>query len=341
VKQALFYKKLDKNKVQCELCNHNCIILENHRGICGIRENRKGILYSLVYGKLIAQHVDPIEKKPFYHFLPGSQSFSIATVGCNLGCQHCQNADISQASKEGFFYDRQEIPGDDVDADKVVIQALEQNCQSISYTYTEPTVYYEFAYDCMRKAKEEGLKNNWVTNGYITHDALKQVVPYLDAANVDLKFFQEKTYHQICGAKLQSILETLKFLKKSNTWLEVTTLIIPGLNDSDKELKDIANFINNDLGSETPWHVSAFYPTYKMINIPQTPQKTIIKAVEIGKNAGLKYVYSGNIMDSKSSVTYCPKCSKKVIERFAYETTRYDKKGKCPECKTTIDGVML
>ncbi|MBU1165066.1 AmmeMemoRadiSam system radical SAM enzyme [Patescibacteria group bacterium] len=341
MKKADFFQKINDNKVKCTLCNQGCVIADNHRGLCGVRENRKGILYSLVYGKVIAQHVDPIEKKPFYHFLSGSQSYSIATVGCNLKCMHCQNADISQSSKEGFFYDKYELPGENVTPQQIVEEAKNSNCQSISYTYTEPTVFYEFALDCMKLAKKEGLKNTWVTNGYTSTDALTKVAEFLDAVNVDLKFFKETTYQQICGAKLLPVLNNLRLLKKLGVWVEVTTLIIPKQNDSIEELTNIANFINNDLGSETPWHVTAFSSAYKMINTPQTSQRAILKAVEIGKTAGLKYVYSGNIMDNETSITYCPKCNEKIIERLAYQTNRLDDNGKCSKCKTIIDGVLI
>jgi len=295
MKEALFYQKLEKNKVKCQLCNHNCQIDPGKRGLCGVRENRGGVLYSLVYGKVIAAHVDPIEKKPFYHFLPGTYSFSIATVGCNFRCLHCQNADISQASKEGLFFDRQEIPGQEMTPEEVVGAALAQNCPSVSYTYTEPTIFFEFAYDCMKLAHQEGLKNNWVTNGYTSQEALVMAKPYLDAANVDLKFFKDSNYKKICGAKLQPVFDNLIWYKQNDIHLEVTTLIIPSLNDSEKELTQIAKFIKNKLGADTPWHVSAFWPTYKLNDLPPTPRETILKAKEIGEGIGLEYVHPGNI----------------------------------------------
>lgn len=295
MKQALFYKKLDDNKVKCELCHQLCQIDPGKRGICGVRENKDGELQTLVYGKVIAANIDPIEKKPLYHFLPGTYSYSIATVGCNLRCSHCQNADISQASKEGIFFESRQIPGENMTPEQVVDKAIELECPSISYTYTEPTIFFEFAFDCMKLAFEKKLKNCWVSNGYTTTKALEMAKPYLDAVNIDLKFFNERNYLKICGAKLQPILDNLIWYKKNKIHLEVTTLIIPTLNDSEEELTQIAKFIKNKLGSDTPWHVSAFWPNYKLNDFPPTPSETILKAKEIGEEVGLKYVHASNI----------------------------------------------
>lgn len=292
MKEALLYKKINQSKVQCNACNHRCIIADNKRGICRVRENQGGKLYSLVYGKIIAEHIDPIEKKPLYHFLPGTFSFSIATVGCNFKCLHCQNADISQ------FPTVVGIPtevGTDKTPEEIVESALKNKCPSISYTYTEPTVFVEFALDCMKLAKEKRLKNIWVSNGYMTKECLDLIGPYLDAINVDLKGFTEKFYQEVCGARLKPVLENLVEIKKGKIHLEITTLIIPGKNDSEKELQGIAEFIKKELGADTPWHVSRFFPTYKMTDIPSTPVDKIHQAVEIGKKSGLKCVYAGNI----------------------------------------------
>jgi pyruvate formate lyase activating enzyme len=292
MKEALLYEKLKDKWVRCGLCNHQCLIDKTRRGICGVRENGHGKLYTLVYGKAIAENIDPIEKKPFYHFLPGTFSLSIATVGCNFQCLHCQNADISQVSKERADV---EILGKDLPPEKVVKHALDNNCPSISYTYTEPTIFLEYALDCMKLARSKGLKNNWVSNGYMTKEALDLIAPYLDAINVDLKAFTEKFYQEVCKAKLAPVLENLKKIKKKKIWLEVTTLIIPKKNDSEKELKQIAEFIKNELGEDTPWHVSRFFPYYKLDSIPPTSVEKVRQAVEIGKKAGLKYVYAGNV----------------------------------------------
>jgi pyruvate formate lyase activating enzyme len=291
--EALLYDKLKSKKVKCNLCNHHCLISLGKRGICGIRENKDGKLYSLVYGKAIAENIDPIEKKPFYHFLPGTLSLSIATVGCNFRCIHCQNAEISQITKEKP--EDVEILGKDLPPEKVIQGALDNNCPSISYTYTEPTIFLEYALDCMKLAKDKGLKNNWVSNGYMTKEALDLISSYLDAINVDLKAFTEKFYQEICGARLKPVLENLKDIKKRKIHLEVTTLIIPEKNDSEKELKKIAEFIKKELGIDTPWHVSRFFPYYKLDHILPTPVEKINQVVEIGKAVGLKHVYAGNI----------------------------------------------
>src|SRR3989344_8666284 len=322
MKEVLFYQKSSGKKVKCHLCHQFCQIGDGKRGLCGVRENQDGILYSLVYGKVIAANVDPIEKKPFFHFLPGSKAYSIATVGCNFRCAHCQNADISQASKEGLFFEQDMIPGQMMTSHEIVSQARKFGCQSISYTYTEPTIFFEFAFDCMKLAKENGLKNNWVSNGYTGTAALEMAKPYLDAANIDLKFFTDKNYKKICGAKLQPVLDNLIWYKKNNIWLEVTTLIIPTLNDSDEELSAIAKFIFDKLGAETPWHISAFFPTYKLIEAPPTPTETIRRAWQIGRDVGLHYVYGGNVIDGQMESTYCPKCGEAVIERVGYSVKR-------------------
>ncbi len=295
MKEALFYQKLDGKMVKCQLCNHFCKIKKDQRGICGVRENKNGKLYTLVYGKIIAIHVDPIEKKPLYHYLAETKTFSIATVGCNFRCANCQNADISQASKEGYFFEKKEMPGQVLKPQQIIDLAKRANCPSISYTYTEPTVFFEFAFDCMKLAKEKNLKNIWVSNGYTSRKALVAAKPYLDAVNIDLKFFNDSTYKRVCGANLDPILDNLVWYKKSGIHLEITTLIIPTLNDSNKELSDIAKFIKNKLGSDTAWHVSAFWPTYKLNDLPPTQKETVMMAKEIGHKLGLINVYTGNI----------------------------------------------
>ena len=293
MKEALLYEKTGKGKVKCGLCNHRCVIDDRKIGICGVRENRGGKLYSLVYGKIIAEHIDPIEKKPLYHFMPGSFSLSIATIGCNFKCLHCQNSDISQISKQEITNNKQW--GREKSPKEIVQDALESNCLSISYTYTEPTIFLEFALDCMKLAKKKGLKNVWVSNGYMTKEVLDLVTPYLDAINVDLKAFTEDFYRDVCGAKLQPVLDNLINIKKREIHLEITTLIIPDKNDSEKELKQIAVFIKKKLGKDIPWHVSRFFPHHEFLNMMPTPMEKVLRAAEIGKEAGLKFVYAGNI----------------------------------------------
>ncbi len=338
MKQALLYEKLENNKVQCHVCNHSCTILPNKRGICGVRENKDGKLFLLVYGRAISEGIDPIEKKPFFHFLPGTKSLSIATVGCNFRCENCQNWQISQASKQSG-YTNLKIIGEDLPPEKVIKDAITNNCQSIAYTYTEPTIFMDYALDCMKLAHQKGIKNCWVSNGYMSDETLKLIVPYLDAINVDLKFFDNKNYQKTCGGKLDPILKNLKTLKKAGVWVEVTTLSIPTLSDSKELFSNIARFIKNELGAETPWHVSAFSPeiSYKLQHLPATEVKTLKMAYEIGKNEGLKYVYTGNIPGLDSENTYCPKCGNIVIERFGFSINRLDKRGKCPKCGTNID----
>ena len=337
MKEALFYEKLEDKKVHCYLCRHNCLIAEGKRGICTVRENRDGTLYSLVYGMPISYHVDPIEKKPLFHFFPGSKAFSIATPGCNFRCLHCQNHEISQMPKE-----EKRILGQKMSAEGAVELARRSDCTSISYTYTEPTIFYEYAFDIAKLAKEKGIHNNFVTNGYIEDKPLKAIKPYLDGANIDLKGFNEEFYKKICGAELPRVLDTIRLYKKLDIWIELTTLIIPGHNDSESELRGIAQFIKNDLGQETPWHVSAFYPTYKLLDAPRTSVKILNRAREIGLEEGLRYVYQGNIPGSDGENTYCHSCKKLIIGRYGYSINEYNiKDGNCLFCNAKIDGIGL
>ncbi len=335
MKEALLYQKLTNNQVRCQACQHRCLINEGRRGVCGVRENKNGRLYSLVYGKLIALNIDPVEKKPLFHFLPGSQSLSLATAGCNFKCLNCQNADISQIGK-----DSKEIFGQEYSPKQIIEIALENKTPSISYTYTEPTVFVEYALDVMKLARQNGLKNIWVTNGYFTDETFKLISHYLDAVNVDLKFFSNELYQKVCGAKLQPVLDNLKLLKKHQTWLEITTLLIPGYTDQGKQLENIADFIKTELGLATPWHISTFYPAYKLMNISPTPVELVNRAYESGKKAGLKYVYVGNIYGDQRENTYCPKCSELNIERVNYGIRRLDKDGFCRKCGQNLNLVL-
>jgi pyruvate formate lyase activating enzyme len=331
----MLYNPLEDGKVQCILCNHRCIIPSSKRGICGVRENREGKLYTLVYGRAISLNVDPVEKKPLFHLLPGSTSFSIATAGCNFRCLQCQNHEISQMprNQEG------RIEGSEISPSKIISLTKQYRCRSISYTYTEPTIYFEYAYEIARQAHQEGIKNIFVTNGYMTEDALKMIQPYLDAANVDLKSFREKFYKEVCGATLKPILENLKKMREMGIWVEITTLAIPTLNDSEQEFEEIAQFILS-LGAEVPWHISAFYPTYKMSNLPRTSPSLLHRAREIGMKTGLRYVYCGNIPGEEGEDTFCHYCSHKVIERVGFRVTRNDiVNGECRHCRGKMDGV--
>lgn len=322
------WKKLEKNKVRCVTCSHRCLIHPGRRGICGVRENQKGKLYSLVYGKAIAVNIDPIEKKPFFHFLPGSKSLSVATVGCSFRCDNCQNWPISQAPKIGT----QTIEGEDWPPAKIVKMAMDTNCQSISYTYTEPTVFVEYALDTMKLAKKYKLKNTWVSNGYMTPECIEVIAPHLDAANIDLKSFSDKFYRANCGGALQPVLNSLKLLKAKKIWVEITTLIVPGLSDNMAMLEQMADWILKEMGQETPWHISQFYPAYQLINVPATPIETITKICKMGQKKGLRYVYAGNLPGAYYEDTYCPKCRQMMIDRYGYSIMRFDKNGKCSNC---------
>jgi len=334
MKEAMLYSPLEEGKVKCSLCSHRCVILPLKKGICGVRENRGGKLFSLVYERAISMHIDPIEKKPLFHLLPGSTSFSIATVGCNFRCLQCQNHEISQMPVDGKGIDGSVVP-----PSQIVLLAKENRCRSISYTYTEPTIYFEYAYETAALAHQEGIRNVFVTNGYMTEEALRTIHPYLDGANVDLKSYQEKFYKEVCGAKLRPVLESLKLMKELGIWVEVTTLVIPTMNDSDKEFEEIARFILS-LGAEVPWHLSAFYPTYKMLNLPRTPATTLHRAREIGMKAGLQYVYCGNIPGQGGEDTFCPQCGRNVIERMGFRVVKNDAVGgECRHCHAKIEGI--
>jgi pyruvate formate lyase activating enzyme len=337
MKEALLYEKLDNKRVQCHVCNHHCTILPNKRGICGVRENQNGRLYLLVYGKTISEAVDPIEKKPFFNFLPGSSALSIATVGCNFRCDNCQNWQISQVSKLTGRTDLTLI-GEELPPEKVVTDAIRNKCASIAFTYTEPTIWMEYALDCMKLAKKKSLKNVWVSNGYMTDKTLELIIPFLDAINIDLKFFDNKVYQKNCGGKLQPILDNLKTIKESGVWLEITTLSIPTLSDSKKMFIDMAHFIKQELGADTPWHISAFSSpiSYKLQSLPSTDAKILNSAYSIGKKEGLNYVYTGNVPGLDSENTNCPVCQSTVIERIGYVVKRHDKNGTCPKCNTRL-----
>jgi pyruvate formate lyase activating enzyme len=339
MKEAILYNKLKNDQVQCIACNHRCIINDGNYGICGVRKNEKEKLISLVYGRAAVINIDPVEKKPLFHFLPGSSALSFGTFGCNFSCSFCQNWTLSQPPKEKFFWHEINLGNSALPA-KIVSEAIKQECQSIAYTYNEPTVFVEYAYETMKIAHEAGLKNIWVSNGYMSTETLELVLPYLDAVNVDIKSFSEDFYNKFCGAKLSPVLENVEKIKKAGIWTEITTLLIPSENDSDKEIKNIANFIYDKLGKETPWHVSRFYPAYKMVDARQTEPKSIEKAVRLGKQMGLKYVYAGNLPNSIYENTYCPRCSNFLIERSSYIIRRFDRESECPHCKTKIDLIL-
>ena len=335
MKEAMFYKARKGNEIICELCNHHCHIKEGKRGICGVRENRGGVLYSLVYGRMIAENIDPVEKKPLFNFLPGSKAYSIVTVGCNFHCLHCQNYDISQYP----HLNNGEIAGKKRTALAVVDDAERTGCASVCYTYVEPTIFYEFAYDCSVLAHKRRLKNVFVSNGYMTPEVTRQLAPLLDGINIDIKAFTDDFYKKVCKARLQPVLDNVKLMHELGVWVEVTTLLIPGLNDSPEELREIARFVKS-VSPAIPWHVTAFYPTYKMLDREPTPVATLRKARDIGIEEGLHYVYEGNIPGEGGENTYCPGCGAELISRYGF-SLRQNKlaPGRCNPCGQQIVGV--
>jgi pyruvate formate lyase activating enzyme len=353
MKEAVLYQKLQKNLVRCQACSWKCTIAPGNTGICGIRLNKKGKLYLTVYGKAVGMHLDPVEKKPLNHFLPGTTALSFGTIGCDFGCLFCQNWQMSQTPRE-----IRKTKASSLEKTKMLMKAIEDQSESwkpkdivdyamrvgassIAYTYNEPTIFVEYAYDTAKLAKKKRLKNIFVSNGYESDESLEYIGPYLDAINIDLKSFNPRFYEQISGAKLEPVLKNIKKTFKKGVHVEVTTLVIPTKNDSLKELRQIAEFIKA-ISPEIPWHVTAFHPDYKMLDLPPTPIEKLHQAWEIGKKAGLKYVYTGNIPDFRHASTYCPECNGLLIERIGYmvEVKMLNiKKGECKSCKTKIAGV--
>lgn len=293
MKESILYQKLpDEQKVRCDTCNHRCIIEVGKKGICGVRKNIEGTLYALNYERTISVSIDPIEKKPLYNYMPGTTTYSLATIGCNLSCMWCQNWQISQLQNDKRF--DEELPGDKISPEEHVMKALELGCPSISYTYTEPTIFLEYALDIMKIAKANGLKNIWVTNGYMTKEALELIAPYLDAVNIDLKAWNNNIYIKYCGSKVKPILDNIEFIEELGIHQEITTLVVPGVNDDREQLINIANFIAG-VSANIPWHLSRFFPGWKMGDTPKTPLTTLKMAEDIGKAAGIKNIHLGNI----------------------------------------------
>jgi len=354
VKKAKLFKKLDKKKVQCTCCQRKCVIENGRSGFCGVRKNVDGDLYLMVYGKAIAIHMDPIEKKPLYHFLPGSKIFSFGTVGCNFRCSFCQNWDISQITAKENSEDLEKFEdllekicneGQDLSPEEGVKYCIENEIPAIAYTYNEPTIFSEYAHDTGALARKKGIKNVYVSNGYESEECLKYMREFCDAINIDIKSFSQKFYAKECGGVLlEGLKNTIKLAYGMGFWIECTTLIIPGLNDSDKELMEIAKFLA-DISCDIPWHVTAFHPDYKMTDKAPTPAATLEKAYQIGVRAGLHYIYAGNISGMNHSNTVCPKCGKILVKRgymncFDNEiVVGKNGEGKCPQCGEKIAGV--
>jgi pyruvate formate lyase activating enzyme len=344
MRECLAYQRTPNSKqnLQCQACSHFCQIKPNRVGICGIRQNHQGELFLLPYGKAVAAHVDPIEKKPFYHFLPGSRAYSFGTFGCNLKCENCQNFDISQILEQKGQTEKYSrlnwgIP---LSPEKIIREALAANCQSIAYTYTEPTIFLEYCLDTMELAHQAGLKNVWVSNGFMSNQTLDLIIPHLDAINIDIKSLDPKFYQRHCGAQIEPILENCQRLIKENVWLEITTLIIPELSDSPEMLSRIARFIKNKLGNTVPWHLSSFSGaiSWKLSHLPPTSIKKVIAASQIGKQEGLKYIYPGNLPGSQSNNTFCPNCQATIIQRINYTINQLGEKNNCPHCEEKIPG---
>ena len=321
------------SRVQCVLCPHMCELEPGERGRCTVRLNNEGKLVSLVYGKPVAVHIDPVEKKPLFHFLPGIDVLSLATAGCNLRCDFCQNWEISQAAPE-------EVSPYDMSPEDVVQAALEYDCLAIAYTYTEPVVFFEYTRDCASLAREAGLKNILVTAGYINPGPLLELSSLIDAANVDLKSMSDDYYREVCGGTLQPVLDTVVSLKESGTWVEVTNLMVPTMNDDQNGIEELCEWILNNTGEETPLHFSRFFPMYRLANLPPTPLETLDNARNTALDTGLKHVYVGNAVTEKGMVTSCPGCGEDLIVRQGYMVT--DNRivnGECSSCRYPVAGV--
>lgn len=335
MKSTLFSENLPNRVVRCQTCSHFCVLSPDEIGICGVRKNLNGKIRVLNYGQLIARAVDPIEKKPFFNFLPGAQLFSIAAAGCNFSCSYCQNWQISQVQDDQKI----EMLGAKVPPQEIVNQARMVNCAGLAYTYTEPTIFVEYALEIMKLAKTAGLKNCWVSNGYMSDLTRNAIIPYLDAINIDLKSFTEKFYSKICHARLAPVRANLIAFKKAGVWLEVTTLLIPKYNDSEDEITRLAGFIKKNLGASTPWHISRFEPSisFRLKNSDATTDKAIQRAVQIGQTAGLKYVYAGNVTASYASNTYCWHCRKLIIDRQnGAVKLPFGRISVCPQCQNNL-----
>jgi pyruvate formate lyase activating enzyme len=334
IHEARLWTAAGESRVACALCAHRCEIAPGKWGVCGVRENRAGTLVTHAYGEVVAAAVDPIEKKPFYHFLPGSTSFSIAAAGCNFRCGFCQNWQISQSKPaEGARGGRPLLPED------AVRIALDQGCRSISYTYTEPTIFFEYAYDTAVLARAAGLANTFVTNGFMTAEALAMIRPVLDAANVDLKAFRDETYRKVCGARLQPVLDSITAMRMFGIWVEVTTLVVPGMNDGDGELRDIARFLAG-VDRDLPWHLSRYHPDFEYTQAPATPISTLRRAAEIGREEGLRFIYIGNVA-GEGDPTLCPNCGTTLLRRQGFVLTENRLRGdRCLKCGERIPGVF-
>src|ERR1035437_8060342 len=339
IRRALLGEAFDDllapGSVKCNACAHRCLLRPGRIGICGVRQNRGGWLYTLVYGEIVAAKAEPIEKKPFYHFMPGSYAYSIGTQGCNFHCSFCQNWEISQAHREDLVPESRNVT-----PEELVEEAVASGARSIAYTYVEPTIFIEFAMDSMVKARAAGLRNVFVTNGYETPEAIELVAPYLDAANVDLKAANNDFYRRICGGRWEPVREAIVEMRRREIWVELTTLIIPGLNDDRRELRALAEWIATAVGPETPWHITRFHPAYRLNNVPPTPAATLVDVAAAAKEVGLRHVYIGNAPEVEEATTFCGRCGEMLIERSDFSVTKWRlSEGRCPRCKLCQGGV--
>jgi len=341
IRQALLGEPFDDpvapGSVRCNACAHRCVLRPGRLGICGVRQNRGGWLYTTVYGEVVAARAEPIEKKPFYHFMPGSYAYSIGTQGCNFHCAYCQNWEMSQAHREGLVPESRNVT-----PDQVVEEAVAAGVRSIAYTYVEPTVFLEFALDSMTRARAAGLHNVFVTNGYETPEAVELLAPYLDAANVDLKAASDGFYRRVCGARWEPVRDAVVEMRRRGVWLELTTLVIPELNDDPNELRALAEWIATAVGPETPWHVTRFMPAYKLADLPPTPAATLEAAADAAREVGLRHVYIGNAPDAERATTYCARCGERLVTRADFAVTGWRlTEGRCPRCRHALAGVGL
>ena len=333
VREAQFYEKLAYKKIKCKLCPRECVIDDRERGYCGARENRGGTYYTLVHSRVVTAHIDPIEKKPFFHVLPGTLAFSIATAGCNVNCKMCQNWEISQVRPE-------QVRATYAPPAKVAELARENRCPAIAYTYSEPVIFYEYVVDTAQAAHEVGVRSVVVTGGYVSEEPLKKLCKAVDAIKVDLKAYSEKFYKEVVNGELKHVLNTLVTIRKQGMWNEIVYLVVPTLNDSDQEFQGLARWIKSDLGPDVPLHFSRFHPEYLLKNLPPTPLETLERAKAIADAEGLHYVYIGNVPGHPAESTYCPKCRKVVVERLGYTVGAVHlKHGKCEYCHTPIPGL--
>ena len=330
--EARFYDKLPNKKIKCQLCPRQCVIDDRERGYCGVRENSGGVYYTLVHSRPCSLQVDPVEKKPLFHFHPGSLAFSLATAGCNVNCKMCQNWEISQVRPE-------QVRSRELSPEQVAALARQYDCKSIAYTYSEPVVFYEYVSDCAVAGRREGVKSVVITNGYIRPDPLRQLCSQVDAIKVDLKAFSEKFYQEVVNGELKPVLESLVAIRKQGTWLEIVYLVIPTLNDSDEELRGVSRWIKNNVGADTPVHFTRFHPEYLLKALPPTPVKTLERAKALADAEGLEYVYLGNVPQHPAENTYCPRCRTAVVQRTGFTINKIDlKRGACPKCATKIAG---